>query len=157
MRGTDLSRGGDIMYTGITPAHAGNSLPAVCPSRILRDHPRSCGEQLKASEFCSNCVGSPPLMRGTAGPFFAGRGRYRITPAHAGNSDCQWCDRQCQKDHPRSCGEQASASKDLWNNVGSPPLMRGTAAVFRGPASRLGITPAHAGNRQFWRLLPRHS
>ena len=73
------------MYTGITPAHAGNSLPAVCPSRILRDHPRSCGEQQGLSLLGGGVIGSPPLMRGTVIANGAIDNAKRITPAHAGN------------------------------------------------------------------------
>ena len=68
MRGTDLSRGGDIMYTGITPAHAGNSLPGSALPSPSQDHPRSCGEQLPARHMQNTSTGSPPPMRGTVYP-----------------------------------------------------------------------------------------
>ena len=53
-------------FAGITPAHAGKTLPASQPERQRKDHPRSRGENL------SNA--SKPVRR------------IRITPAHAGKT-----------------------------------------------------------------------
>ena len=45
-------------------------------------------------------------MRGTAESSSAEYVRYRITPAHAGNSCSYFRLFRFIKDHPRSCGEQ---------------------------------------------------
>ena len=49
---------------GITPAYAGKRAVSPGGRKVLRDHPRLCGE--KSSPFCAPCAirGSPPPMRG---------------------------------------------------------------------------------------------
>ena len=141
------------------------------PSYHRKDHPRSCGEQEKGRSPKWIARGSPPLMRGTDVPVNGLLGRTGITPAHAGNSWECWTLFALGGDHPRSCGEQYHAGKDLSIKEGSPPLMRGTAIrsehhgniegsppLMRGTAycicslsSPSGITPAHAGNSDRYR------
>ena len=69
----------------------------------------------------------------------------RITPAHAGKSAGGVKRQEQAKDHPRSCGEKISPLR--WAEVfrGSPPLMRGKAALKSKEAKERRITPAHAG------------
>ena len=69
---------------GITPAYAGKRGRSPSPSRLLRDHPRVCGEK-SCTHLCElSQGGSPPRMRGkvfrSAGAAF----RAGITPAYAG-------------------------------------------------------------------------
>ena len=86
MRGTvSIVAEGTINFR-ITPAHAGNRSilrPIPCG---LRDHPRSCGEQVLVQPFVDGDGGSPPLMRGTDRLYRYYAIPFRITPAHAGNS-----------------------------------------------------------------------
>ena len=49
---------------GITPAHAGKTLPRPAATVSLRDHPRACGENFELEDFSSDYLGSPPRMRG---------------------------------------------------------------------------------------------
>ena len=84
----------------------------------------------------------------------------RITPAYAGKSQgCHQCRLSC-KDHPRVCGEKASAAHTLQFYGGSPPRMRGKAQQVVGGYAEKGITPAYAGKsgEQFpaWRVLQDH-
>ena len=75
-----------ILMSGITPAHAGNTLPGTASDSVVRDHPRACGEY--NFERCKRAedMGSPPRMRGIRPfPLDLVR-RMRITPAHAGNT-----------------------------------------------------------------------
>ena len=71
----------------------------------------------------------------------------RITPAHAGNSPYQDLPSTSCRDHPRTCGEQASYQTNGDTCRGSPPHMRGTARVAPSAKAESRITPAHAGNR----------
>ncbi len=64
MRGKPLRLGRETTKRGITPAHAGKTLRGLEGSRLLRDHPRACGENVRRMLFCTLCGGSPPRMRG---------------------------------------------------------------------------------------------
>ena len=50
--------------SGITPAHAGNTISATIFLRLLGDHPRACGEYQEKLLHKIGVVGSPPRMRG---------------------------------------------------------------------------------------------
>ena len=78
-----------------------------------------------------------------------------ITPAYAGKRDDKQTCTTTRKDHPRVCGEKASLNALIAVPSGSPPRMRGKAAITarRVPAAR--ITPAYAG-KSFFRLLVFH-
>ncbi len=87
-------------------------------------------------------------MRGTEELVTVALANYRITPAHAGNSE-EHC--PCSRgvwDHPRACGEQGRGEAYKFSNGGSPPRMRGTGVLLALGSSFLRITPAHAGNSQ---------
>ena len=87
MRGTAKKKLAMVAVPGITPAHAGNSWSIVLFPFLMRDHPRTCGEQTKLSTRICSLRGSPPHMRGTGKHYSHNPGQNRITPAHAGNSD----------------------------------------------------------------------
>ena len=86
MRGTEPSSAEAALQKRITPAHAGNRCVRALFLYAIRDHPRSCGEQLMNLHPENTIKGSPPLMRGTAGGGEPTIELDRITPAHAGNS-----------------------------------------------------------------------
>ena len=112
------------------------------------DHPRSCGEQVYLFVAFTAIIGSPPLMRGTVWEFAISIILLRITPAHAGNRNSLQNVLGASWDHPRSCGEQSDTPANQSNEIGSPPLMRGTAPPPVLFTVTVGITPAHAGNSQ---------
>ena len=69
----------------------------------------------------------------------------RITPAYAGKSgQSTYKNYECG-DHPRLCGEKGIQKCRCWYGRGSPPPMRGKAALPAVPLLRSGITPAYAG------------
>ena len=73
----------------IIPAHAGNTdLQFLCRLRN-RDHPRSCGEYDGIRSHWKAIRGSSPLMRGIRIEQNVYKEKYRIIPAHAGNTDCR--------------------------------------------------------------------
>ena len=49
---------------GITPAHAGKSMPLKPFQNRPEDHPRTCGEKNPTYLLCFSLEGSPPHMRG---------------------------------------------------------------------------------------------
>ena len=132
-------------WEGITPACAGRSrLYGTCPSP-RRDHPRVCGEEGTARSCSGSVPGSPPRVRGGGWkPKWQPRWR-RITPACAGRSECGSSLMRSIRDHPRVCGEEASASHSAPSATGSPPRVRGGVARDIGTEVDARITPACAG------------
>ena len=68
-----------------------------------------------------------------------------ITPAHAGKRCGAFHNAITSKDHPRACGEKQAFGSPVSGVLGSPPRMRGKAAVRAVQRDLLRITPAHAG------------
>ena len=64
-RGTVRPRRKNEKSNGITPACAGNSIPAGICVISSRDHPRLRGEQFIIPKCAFGIAGSPPLARGT--------------------------------------------------------------------------------------------
>ena len=126
MRGTGDEYAVFIRQDGITPAHAGNSFRYRSVTNSVRDHPRTCGEQIFASADEVNAKGSPPHMRGTERELAGEMLARRITPAHAGNSETDGKTDDLARDHPRTCGEQSFRRSLVTAFGGSPPHMRGT-------------------------------
>ena len=105
-RGTDF--GGRYIgdKSGITPACAGNSEPAIKTTSSAKDHPRLRGEQNIQLIKCIYNLGSPPLARGTDNCCTKTPNILRITPACAGNSEIFILNETDVWDHPRLRGEQ---------------------------------------------------
>ena len=135
-----------LLIARITPACAGNRTATLTTRGTPRDHPRLRGEQSTLCTKQAVTLGSPPLARGTApfspfSPFAPG-----ITPACAGNRQCDNLLHTCGWDHPRLRGEQTTAANPKSIIRGSPPLARGTADMLGRECYVGRITPACAGN-----------
>ena len=89
------------------------------------DHPRVCGEKLRAVVFGNYSEGITPA--------YAGK-RWR-----PGRGPCQF------RDHPRVCGEKYSTRPYLSDEWGSPPRMRGKVLKTPNGEATERITPAYAG------------
>ena len=133
------------LLLGITPAHAGKSLPAVLKCPPTRDHPRVCGEKRRVRSWRALLLGSPPRMRGkvvlsSENPLCRG-----ITPAYAGKRVSRSPAKTGAWNHPRVCGEKAFGCRRCTFPQGSPPRMRGKGSRMTRATSMVGITPACAG------------
>ena len=129
----------------ITPAYAGKRFLCSDRPRLLRDHPRLCGEKPRCPKLNNESLGSPPPMRGKGLAAFCVRQRLGITPAYAGKRSSCICASFRSEDHPRLCGEKATRQQRKVKKIGSPPPMRGKGTV-RGKSIRpWRITPAYAG------------
>ena len=111
--------------TRITPARAGKTFRPLLFTLRLRDHPRACGENVRASAHHGRGGGSPPRVRGKHLEAVIGRGLSRITPARAGKTPLVYI---------------YSISF-----VGSPPRVRGKHGLNRAFGFVERITPARAG------------
>ena len=140
-QGTDIFE----LAQGITPAYAGKRLRIFARYECRGDHPRVCGEKLRASPELFDLLGSPPRVRGKGGGLPRPRFGGGITPAYAGKRksppDATWH----TGDHPRVCGEKWMNSYLMVGTVGSPPRMRGKVPFLFAVTVALGITPAYAG------------
>ena len=138
----------------ITPAHAGKTHPSHAPLQPRSDHPRACGENPVFLSSNSRLPGSPPRMRGKPARQRREHLGRRITPAHAGKTSKRRLPLCRRSDHPRACGENREAMKELGIEVGSPPRMRGKLPGQEKVDFRPRITPAHAGktNMRKWRI-----
>ena len=145
MRGKRKSTLATRFAVRITPAHAGKTPCRRCPASSCWDHPRACGENMSPALISALVSGSPPRMRGKPHSVEALRPFCGITPAHAGKTAGQGNRGRRIWDHPRACGENASASMSFTLVLGSPPRMRGKHWQFVERVVAAGITPAHAG------------
>ena len=136
-----------VTGVGITPACAGKRTDELFCVRVVRDHPRVCGEKLWHPRRRKTASGSPPRVRGK------GRcGRVRqpergITPACAGKSPTAELRAGCCRDHPRVCGEKGPGSVNRPFVRGSPPRVRGKVVRLCMATGLRRITPACAGKR----------
>ena len=130
---------------GITPAYAGKRAVSPGGRKVLRDHPRLCGEKSPISADRCVGMGSPPPMRGKVNCFSVKGLSVRITPAYAGKSQIVVnfvCGKQ---DHPRLCGEKVFRIPMRQTFLGSPPPMRGKGRIGQACTQARRITPAYAG------------
>ena len=148
MRGTAFFSASSTAVFRITPACAGNSNASTTMGTYTQDHPRVCGEQSSIFNVPKSQIGSPPRVRGTVPHPPGYMYRLRITPACAGNRNWDSDLYGGAGDHPRVCGEQIRCTSRAGCGIGSPPRVRGTAALCPDGDIRKGITPACAGNRR---------
>ena len=80
--------------------------------------------------------------------------RTGITPACAGKRPSRCPRRSKAWDHPRVCGEKGKVSEHFEAKEGSPPRVRGKVLVDAFAMLSTGITPACAGKRCIWQVLP---
>ena len=109
VRGEALVTVGAAGRNRITPACAGRSGHIGMGSAVTRDHPRVCGEKSGESPEYLSDVGSPPRVRGEENMSLSYFLEGRITPACAGRSAGDRHERIVLEDHPRVCGEKATA------------------------------------------------
>ena len=133
------------LETGIIPAHAGKTWNS--PRALSRpwDHPRSRGENYGPGLGLVDEPGSSPLTRGKLSSFPRPSTPDRIIPAHAGKTIFPSTWTGVLQDHPRSRGENSTASASLWRLLGSSPLTRGKPSSSQSSPTRQRLIPAHAG------------
>ena len=113
---------------------------------MATDHPRVCGERSSRSSLATCTSGSSPRMRGTPVPAGFRQRALRIIPAYAGNAGPAPPSARCRPDHPRVCGERTFIYREMKDDRGSSPRMRGTPQSPRHCPGLFRIIPAYAGN-----------
>ena len=110
-----------------------------------RAHPRSRGENLKATTESRSIPGSSPLTRGKPGVADEGQTDDGLIPAHAGKTPLPVVRAGWRRAHPRSRGENHRRHRAAIEAGGSSPLTRGKHAPPGAWLSHDGLIPAHAG------------
>ena len=151
MRGKGNIGRPNITAIGITPAYAGKRMAALTICAMVWDHPRVCGEKVRAGAFIRHKPGSPPRMRGKGKSYDIERLSQGITPAYAGKSRPRTPFVRVCWDHPRVCGEKCHVHVKQNRFTGSPPRMRGKGTHPQVETQLKGITPAYAGKRRLER------
>ena len=105
-----MPNGPGFLFRRIIPAYAGSTLPAGSQASVTKDHPRVCGEHIRAVISFLLVKGSSPRMRGARFPVSRLLVVFGIIPAYAGST---WPGRLFAVpagDHPRVCGEHFAYS-----------------------------------------------
>ena len=105
MRGTPHLLRRRLLWLGIIPADAGNTIKPCRRPGGGGDHPRGCGEHLRPCPMWTWCHGSSPRMRGTPFDLKDVVMQNGIIPADAGNTGHEHEPHHASGDHPRGCGE----------------------------------------------------
>ena len=104
-----------------------------------------CGENSFVPSSASSNKGSPRHVRGK--PTIKSRlaQAMGITPACAGKTFVQALQISICQDHPRMCGENVMTLYLGFEEMGSPPHVRGKQIINTAGRHNLRITPACAG------------
>ena len=129
----------------LIPAHAGKTTVGTQANRAPRAHPRSRGENACASAPMFDTPGSSPLTRGKPANTRDERDGTGLIPAHAGKTDATRMPGELSRAHPRSRGENSSASQSGGCEWGSSPLTRGKPPIYQDTSGYSRLIPAHAG------------
>ena len=148
-RGKPVRRSRSRRRRRLIPAHAGKTPLSSAWSGKAWAHPRSRGENRAFDVLAVGRMGSSPLTRGKLDAEGPPALRGRLIPAHAGKTHPTQHQRRTAWAHPRSRGENASATPCTARTRGSSPLTRGKhGSISRAPVRR-GLIPAHAGKTLF--------
>ena len=135
----------DSVDKRLIPAHAGKTASAPHDAGEPPAHPRSRGENAEPDGLVDVDAGSSPLTRGKLGLNLTLTGCFRLIPAHAGKTSLHQPPVRVQTAHPRSRGENTTASIAASTLGGSSPLTRGKLARWKRAPRLQGLIPAHAG------------
>ena len=144
-RGKPSRRKTPTLNTGLIPAHAGKTVASWRIRQAARAHPRSRGENYRPGHCEHRCDGSSPLTRGKRFGVEVAAVGGGLIPAHAGKTPPARAAYLPGRAHPRSRGENASASCAYPSTPGSSPLTRGKRPCPSHPGRPSGLIPAHAG------------
>ncbi len=135
----------ELTHARIIPAHAGQTCLVCCARCRRSDHPRACGANFFSSACSRIAGGSSPRMRGKLDCANHDALRFRIIPAHAGQTSCRARPPAPPADHPRACGANRHGRTASRGCCGSSPRMRGKHDHGHRILAQRRIIPAHAG------------
>ena len=146
-----LTRGKHSLIVTLTvtcrliPAHAGKTCRPPCRRPATTAHPRSRGENPRATRAPRTRTGSSPLTRGKLDQASQDLHAGRLIPAHAGKTAMARPLPRASSAHPRSRGENRPCPPSSRASDGSSPLTRGKLEEGELSALITRLIPAHAG------------
>ena len=144
----------------LIPAHAGKTARSLGVLGRRGAHPRSRGENKPSFSAMLSAVGSSPLTRGKRLRPVPRTPLPGLIPAHAEKTSCRSPGWPESAAHPRSRGENGTASRPRYRARGSSPLTRGKREDSLAPAALGRLIPAHAGKTMphpaSWRQTQAH-
>ena len=145
VRGSRVSRVGQLPADGSIPACAGKPAAfadAPPPSRV---HPRVCGEASFMTPWNHLVKGPSPRVRGSLEQKVGGRVRSGSIPACAGKPQTNLFALDMGGVHPRVCGEAVRGHAQGAGGRGPSPRVRGSLVYHPLQPHRHGSIPACAG------------
>ncbi len=135
----------DDQIHGSIPARAGETLPAQHTESRLAVHPRACGGNDMEWADQSQGFGPSPRVRGK--PLFRqwALSAQGSIPARAGETRPRKISQVRPRVHPRACGGNDGESKEVIENKGPSPRVRGKRSQPFPARDDLGSIPARAG------------
>ena len=130
---------------GFIPTHAGKTSSSSCITGLSPAHPHSRGENSAMLKHRDITGGSSPLTRGKLGVDALNTLDERLIPAHAGKTLTPTRGSTSTQAHPRSHGENYSASTRIATRLGSSPLTQGKPPPLWHARASFQLIPAHAG------------
>ena len=152
-RGKPEHSNNPIDRKGLIPAHAGKTRGVVGRRMSQGAHPRSRGENRERGLKGCASLGSSPLTRGKQQIADRLPRPPGLIPAHAGKTCSSPRCRARARAHPRSRGENFSATSTMRKRLGSSPLTRGKPALRGLRPESAGLIPAHAGKTMRPRVI----
>ncbi len=145
MRGKRNRSAASLPNLRIIPAHAGQTQPHQHTDHRTPDHPRACGANGYGVVEHAPPIGSSPRMRGKRLRVRELETAVRIIPAHAGQTQRDQAHHIRPSDHPRACGANEKSTRNMLDQFGSSPRMRGKPGLVWVEFAQTRIIPAHAG------------
>ena len=146
VRGARFGVAAEGLAGGLIPACAGSTGILQGPVRILRAHPRLCGEHQMPYASAPLTLGSSPPVRGAQSAQLLNEAQRGLIPACAGSTAIAVDAAQSLRAHPRLCGEHRSDLLPGCTRSGSSPPVRGALASGNEVTNALGLIPACAGS-----------
>ena len=131
--------------SGLIPAHAGKTTGRQVSRSAPWAHPRSRGENTCGLARADIVEGSSPLTRGKPLDAPANGAVRGLIPAHAGKTGVGIGGGLPSEAHPRSRGENTTATSSAASMMGSSPLTRGKLDARPRGRNHRRLIPAHAG------------
>ena len=129
VRGSHATRGPQSIGRGSIPACAGKPGSDARNDRVLRVHPRVCGEAPSTRTVAAPASGPSPRVRGSPRLRGSADARAGSIPACAGKPCRTLCVWSRSGVHPRVCGEATTPSGCINRGQGPSPRVRGSPAV----------------------------
>ena len=129
----------------LIPAGAGQTVAVNGADRVAGAHPRRCGADAHSALNDQEPPGSSPQVRGRRGDWVISERRTGLIPAGAGQTRNGAQSTSRFWAHPRRCGADQCAQKQILDGMGSSPQVRGRRRTTSHPATGNGLIPAGAG------------